>query len=111
MIRHIVMLGLQDGADMAELQAVMDGLAALDLPGFVAFEHGPNIDLEGKTPNHPYGFIGTFVDQSALETYAADPVHQALGARLVALCGGGERIMVIDLVVAGNADTAEARAQ
>lgn len=100
MIRHIVMLKLADDADQAELQAVMAGLAALDLPGFMAFEHGENIDLESKTPDLPYGFICTFADQSALETYAADPAHQALGARLVALCDGcGEGITVIDLVV------------
>lgn len=99
MIQHIVMLSLQDGHDPDELAAVMAGLAALDLPGFAGFAHGPNIDLEVKTPDYPYGFICTFTDQAALETYAADPGHQALGARLVALCGGGEGIMVMDLVV------------
>jgi len=99
-IRHIVMLKLAADADQSELQAVMAGLAALELPGFIAFEHGANIDLESKTPDLAYGFIGTFADQTALETYAADPTHQALGARLVALCdGGGDGITVIDLVV------------
>lgn len=99
MIQHIVMLSLPADHDADELQAVMAGLAALDLPGFDGFQHGLNIDLETKTPNHPYGFICTFADQQALETYAADPAHQALGARLVALCGGAEGIMVMDLVV------------
>ena len=99
MIQHVVMLSLVDGHDKAELQAVMSGLADLDLPGFEGFSHGPNIDLENKTPDYPYGFICTFKDQTALETYAADPNHRALGARLVALCGGGDGIMVMDLVV------------
>ena len=99
MIQHIVMLALPQDHDAAELQAVMDGLAALDLPGFMGFSHGPNIDLEDKTPNYPYGFICTFADRAALETYAADPGHRALGARLVALCGGGDGIMVMDLDV------------
>ena len=99
MIQHIVMLALPEGYDAAELAAVMEGLAALDLPGFTGFQHGSNIDLENKTPDYPYGFICTFTDQTALETYAADPGHQALGGRLVALCGGGDGIMVMDLVV------------
>lgn len=99
MIQHIVMLALPEGYDAAELAAVMDGLGGLDLPGFIGFQHGPNIDLENKTPGHPYGFICSFADQSALETYAADPGHQSLGSRLVALCGGGDGIMVMDLVV------------
>lgn len=99
MIQHIVMLALKDGYDAAELQAVMAGLGALDLPGFHGFSHGPNRDLEQKTPDYPYGFICTFADEASLRTYAADPVHQALGARLVALCGGVAGIIVIDLEV------------
>lgn len=97
MIRHIVMLGLPNGHDRAALASVMDGLAALDLTGFDGFAHGPNIDLENKTPDYPYGFVCTFADEDALRTYAADPSHQALGARLVALCGGGDKIMVMDI--------------
>lgn len=99
MIRHIVMLRLQASHDTAELETIMSGLAALDLPGFTGFEHGPNRDLEQKTQEYPYGFICTFDSIAALQTYATDPGHQALGARLVALCGGGDGIMVMDLEV------------
>jgi hypothetical protein len=99
MIRHIVMLRLVDGYDPVELIAVMSGLAALDLPGFIGFEHGPNRDLEQKAPDYLYGFVCSFSDEAAVKTYAADPGHQALGARLVDLCGGGDGIMVMDLDV------------
>lgn len=99
MIRHIVMLRLQEGYDPVELISVMSGLGALELPGFAGFEHGPNRDLEQKTLDYPYGFICTFDNVAALEVYAADPGHQALGARLVALCGGGDGIMVMDLEI------------
>lgn len=99
MIQHIVMLGLPEGYDADELDAVMQGLAALDLPGFTGFTHGPNRDLEHKTPDHPYGFICTFTDTDALRIYAAHPGHKALGGRLVSLCGSGDAIMVIDLEV------------
>ncbi|MGZ9809441.1 Dabb family protein [Pseudoroseicyclus sp. H15] len=100
MIAHVVLLALRDDHDPVELQTVMDGLAALKLPGFDSFRHGPNIDAEGKSPGYPYGFVATFADRAALATYAADPGHKALGARLAALCtGGGAGIFVADLDV------------
>jgi hypothetical protein len=99
MIQHIVMLSPSDGYDKGEMADVMQGLSALQIAGFTGFTHGPNRDLENKTPDHPYGFICTFTDVAALQTYANDVDHQALGARLVALCGGGDGIMVIDLEV------------
>lgn len=98
MIRHIVMLRLA-AAPGDELASVMSGLAALvgRIGGFKAFEHGRNRDAEGKSPDYPYGFICTFDDADALTVYAEDAEHRSLGARLVALCGGGEGIMVYDL--------------
>ncbi|MCA1774926.1 MAG: Dabb family protein [Loktanella sp.] len=99
MIRHVVMLRLNNapGDALAQVMQGLDDLKA-DLPGLTDFQHGPNIDAEGKSPDFPYGFICTFDDRAALDTYAADPRHRALGARLVALCaGGGDGIMVYDI--------------
>ncbi len=101
MILHIVACALRPDHDAAELAAVMAGLAALPLDDFAAFHHGPNIDAEGKSPGHPYGFVCTFTDRAALDRYAADPGHRALAARLVALCaGGGDGIVVYDIAAA-----------
>ncbi|NDV02113.1 Dabb family protein [Pseudoroseicyclus tamaricis] len=97
MIRHVVLLRLQPGHDAGELGEVMAGLAGLSLEGLTGFDHGPNLDMEGKSPGYSYGFVVTFADRAALARYAADPGHQALGARLVALCGGAEGIFVADL--------------
>lgn len=99
MIRHLVML---NAANNSELQSVMDGLAALvgHIEGFSAFEHGPNRDYEGKSPDHSYGFVATFDGEKPLTRYANDPQHQALGERLVALCSGGaDGIVVYDIEV------------
>ena len=102
MILHTVLLALRPGADKDELAQVMAGLGALDLPGLEDFAHGPNIDAEGKTPGHPYGFLCTFSDRAALDRYANDPGHRVLGARLVALCaGGGDGILVSDIDTGG----------
>ena len=102
MIQHIVMLSLKDDLRPAVLQDVMGGLAALrdQITGFTAFHHGPNKDFEAKSQDYPYGFVCTFADTGALQTYADHPDHKLLGARLVALCnGGGDGIWVADIEV------------
>jgi len=48
------------------------------IDGFKAFHHGPNIDVEHKSPE-----------------------AQVLGSRLVALCGGSEQIKVYDIDTTG----------
>ena len=102
MIRHVVMLALSDDYDADALSEIMIGLANLAgvLPGFTFFEHGLNHDFEGKSAQYPYGFICTFTAATALQSYAENAEHRALGAQLVALCkGGAAGIMVIDLEV------------
>lgn len=104
MILHSVYLRLPQGTDRAELEAVMTGLKQLckSLLGCAGFQHGPNRDFEGKSQDHPYGFIAQFRDRAALAAYADNPDHQVLGARLVALCeGGADGIVVYDIEVVG----------
>jgi len=101
MIRHCVMLRLREDADPAALTAVMERLQALVglIEGFKGFTHGPNLDAEGKSPDYPHGFICVLADRAALDRYAADARHRALGARLAALCtSGAEGIVVYDLL-------------
>lgn len=105
-IQHIVMLNLRADAAGDELADIMSGLAVLrsSVPGFVAFQHGPNYDLEQKSQHYSYGFICSFADKHALQSYAENPHHQALGARLVALCNGGaDGIWVADIAVGERA--------
>ena len=66
MIQHIVMLRLKPNYEGAEFAAVMAGLARLDIAGFDGFQHGPNHDVENKTPDHPYEFICRFDNLDAL---------------------------------------------
>ena len=101
MIRHIVLLRLPDVYDADERDAIMRELNSLQksIDGFEAFEHGPNLDFENKLPDHPYGFVCSFRDTAAVQAYAADETHKALGERLVTLCGGAAGIIVIDLEV------------
>jgi len=102
MIRHCVMLNLRENAQASELGAVMQGLDDLvdrlaDCSGFCA---GPNRDYELKSADFDYGFTLDASSPKALAAYAGHPEHQALGARLVALCkGGADGIVVFDIEV------------
>jgi len=97
MIAHCVMLRLAKGHDAAELSDVMAGLRALvgRIEGYDGVHGGANIDAEGKSPDVGAGFVCHFRDRAALDRYAADPRHRALGARLVALCDGGAAGIVV----------------
>ncbi len=102
MIRHIVMLNLRP-AVQAPLEVVLAKLAELvaDLEGCTNFTAGPNRDYEGKSPDYPFGFMFDVEDEAALKAYAEHPQHIALGARLVAMCKGGAKgIVVYDLEIA-----------
>lgn len=102
MIQDIVLPDLPVDFDARELLAIMRGLSDIveAIDGFAAFTHGPNRDFEQKSVGYAYGFICNFANQSALQSYAIDPRHQALGARLVALCNGGaDGIFVADIEI------------
>lgn len=102
MIRHCVMLRLAPKADRARLDRVMLSLGDLveKLDGCSNFCAGPNRDYEGKSPDIAYGFTLDADNAKALAAYAVHPQHQALGAKLVALCEGGPAgIIVYDIEV------------
>lgn len=104
MILHCVFCTFRDRATSEQKTSVLTDLAAfsLTLDGVLGFDHGPNADFEGKSPQLTDGFVIRFRDRQALATYAENPTHKALGARLCDLCeGGADGIMVVDLVCAG----------
>lgn len=101
MILHCVFCEVRPDADRAECHAVLSDLAQFShtLDGVLGFDHGPNADYEGKSPQVTDGFVIRFRDREALAHYADHPTHKALGARLCDLCeGGADGIMVVDLV-------------
>jgi hypothetical protein len=101
MILHCVFCAFRSDADTTARHAILKDLAAFSgtLDGVLGFDHGPNADYEGKSPQVTDGFVIRFRDRDALATYADHPTHKTLGARLCDLCNGGaDGIMVVDLV-------------
>jgi hypothetical protein len=102
MLKHIVLMDATDDAALDQIVAAMDILAALpgQIPGVLDFNHGPNLDFEGKSDRYAYGFVLSFADKAANDAYVVHPDHQRAGAILVASCkGGADGIFVADLEV------------
>ena len=100
MIRRCAFLNLSDGGAAEALAQVMKELRALVawLEGCGGFRNGLNRDIAGKSQAYDDGFVFDAADADALQCYAENPTHQALGRGLVALCAGrADGIMVFDI--------------
>lgn len=99
MIRHFVHLRPCDGADLGP---ALQALAAFNgtMPGILAFETRDNVSPEiDVVRGFSQVFWFDFEDAAARDAYLVDPDHQAIGAQLVALCGGVNGIFVCDIEV------------
>ena len=101
MIRHLVFLRFRDDVDAAAKQALLDRLAGLGdrIDGIVDFQHRANVSVETPLVR---GFLDMFWfdfrDVAVRDAYLSDPVHQAIGADIVAaLQGGAEGVFVCDI--------------
>jgi hypothetical protein len=87
MIVHTVSLkwnGNVTPADVAEVEAALDGLAAL--PGVEKLLHGENLGLSPATASTcDYAFTVRLTDEAAFAAYLAHPDHAALGNLLAPL--------------------------
>lgn len=100
MIRHIVLTRFAPDTTEAEIAAIYDGLAQVcaRLDGARGFHGGRSTSPEQIERGYMHGFTVDFDDWDALQRYAEDPAHQALGARIVAGAEGGlDGVLVLDI--------------
>lgn len=103
MIRHLVAVRFRPDTDPATKQSLYDDLAGLRdrIDGIVDFQSRANVSVEDEMVR---GFRDIFWfdfrDSDVRDAYLDDPVHQAIGARLVAeLDGGADGVFVCDFEV------------
>lgn len=103
MIRHLVALNFKPGTSQATKDALYADLAGLSarIDGIADFQNRTNISVEDPLVR---GFRDVFwfdfMDLAVRDTYLADPVHQAVGARIVAeLTGGADGVFVMDFEI------------
>lgn len=102
MIRHIVLTKFKPGTSEDTIAEIYAGLSALSekLPGAQGFTGGRSESPEQIERGYMHGFVIDFDDWSALQTYADNPEHKALGGQLVENAQGGiDGILVLDLDV------------
>jgi hypothetical protein len=103
MIRHIVALRFRSDTPQATKERLYADLAALadHIDGILEFRARPNISVElplVRGFNDVFWF--DFRDIGVRDAYLVDPVHQALGQRIVAeLEGGPDGVFVMDVAV------------
>ncbi len=102
MIRHIVLTKFKPEVSEETIKGIYDGLAALadKLPGAANFTGGRSESPEQIERGYMHGFVIDFDSWGALQTYADNKEHKALGGQLVANAVGGiDGILVLDLNV------------
>ena len=102
MIRHIVLTKFKPDVSEDTIKGIYDGLSALakKLPGAANFTGGRSESPEQIERGYMHGFVIDFDSWDALQTYADDEDHKALGGQLVANAVGGiDGILVLDLDV------------
>ena len=102
MIRHIVLTKFKPDVSEDTIKGIYNGLSALaaKLPGAANFTGGRSESPEQIERGYMHGFVIDFDSWDALQTYADDEDHKALGGQLVANAVGGiDGILVLDLDV------------
>lgn len=104
MIRHCVFVKYQPSVTVAERQALVDALHALEpkIDGMGAVLASRNVSPEGLGKGFDDGFVIEFDTAAARDAYLVHPDHQAVGARIVAAAEGGPAgILVFDFELPG----------
>ncbi|WP_299655496.1 Dabb family protein [uncultured Tateyamaria sp.] len=102
MIRHIFLTKFKPETPEDRIAEIYAGLSALadTLPGAQSFTGGRSESPEQIERGYMHGFVIDFDSWDALQSYADNPEHQALGGQLVANAVGGiDGILVLDLDV------------
>lgn len=100
MIRHLVALKFPESTSEAAKAALMQDLAGLSdrIDGILDFQVRANVSVEdAMVRGFRDLFWFDFRDEGVRDAYLVDPVHQAIGARIVAeLEGGADGVFVFD---------------
>jgi len=102
MIKHIVLIKALSSFREEDLALIFNDLASLKkrLTGMRSASFGRSESPEGRERGYTHGLVIEFDDMAALNDYAQDAEHQAIGIRLIAATVGGlDGVLFVDLVV------------
>jgi hypothetical protein len=102
MIRHIVLIRVRPGVSEADIAAIYAGLSSVVAKhaGAHGFLSGRSASPEQMERGYMHAFTIDFDDWAALDAYAHDREHRALGEQLVGLAQDGlAGLLVLDIEV------------
>ena len=78
LLRHVVLFAFKDDAAFEDVDAVVNGFAALpaSIPGIAAYEWGTNVSPEGLNDGFTHCFTLTFNSAEDRDAYLVHPAHQ-----------------------------------
>lgn len=85
MIYHAVLLKLKPSVSQAKTDEIFRELAGLQtlIPGLLSFSGGPYSSPEGLNKGYTHGFLMTFSDPEARNSYLPHPEHERVKAIIV----------------------------
>ncbi len=94
-LRHVVLFKFKQEATADQIQAIVDGFAALPgkIDAIAGFEYGTDVSVEGKADGFTHGFVVTFRNEAGRAAYLPHPAHQEF-VKLVGPCI--EKVLVFD---------------
>ena len=86
-VQHIVLMKFQPDATEEQIANIFTQLAELRslIPGIDHFSGGPCTSQEGRNKGYTHGFLMTFENQAALDTYLPHPEHGRVKAAILAI--------------------------
>jgi len=81
MIRHIVLIRLNQAATPEAVQQIHAALHALDAPGRTSFTMGPDLGL--LPGNMDVAIVTDFTDAEAFGAYDTDPAHNRIRQEMI----------------------------
>jgi hypothetical protein len=82
MLRHIVLIRVNDAATSERVQQLKEALASLPAPGRVNFSMGPDLGL--RPGNVDVALVADFEDAASFLAYDEDPAHIRIRRELIA---------------------------
>jgi hypothetical protein len=97
-VKHIALLKFKDGTPVERIQEAFDQILDITetIPGIEDYVSGPNSSPEGLNQGYTHGFIMTFADAAARDSYLPHPEHERVKALLMPLL---DSLLVFDFEV------------
>jgi len=95
-VTHVVLVSWKSGRGPAVEQAIRPAIRAFadTIAGIGSVVEGHSSSPEGLEGGHDYGFVVTFDDERARDSYLTDPTHRVVAD---AIGENAQRIVVFDI--------------